>query len=206
MENKPAKCRVAVKFVILMLTGLVPAHTALGQPPAFDCGRVDAGSIEDLICKDRQLAALDRKLADVYTQALMQAAAPHAPILKAEQVGWIKGRNECCKSDDEKQCVENNYKTRIAELQARYRLIPGTGPMTYTCGGTPADNVVVTFFRTDPPTLIAERGESVALMYLQPSGSGARYQGQNESFWEHHGQAVVTWGDGAPEINCQKRP
>ena len=34
--------------------------------------------------------------------------------------------------------------------------------------------VIATFFQTDPPTLIAERGDQVSLMYLQPSGSGAK--------------------------------
>ena len=46
--------------------------------------------------------------------------------------------------------------------------------------------------------------DSVSLMYAQPSGSGSRYQGRNESFWEHQGEAVVTWGYEAPEMRCKK--
>ena len=84
--------------------------------------------------------------------------------------------------------------------------MPGTGPFTYVCGGNRADVVVAMFFRTDPPTLIAERGDSVSLMYLQPSGSGAKYQGRNESLWEHDGEALVVWGYGAPEMRCKKSP
>ncbi|WP_371263928.1 MliC family protein [Nitrosomonas sp. Nm58] len=48
---------------------------------------------------------------------------------------------------------------------------------------------MTTFFQTDPPTLIAERGDQVSLMYLQPSASGSKYQGRNESLWEHKGGA-----------------
>jgi uncharacterized protein len=125
--------------------------------------------------------------------------------LKAEQRGWIKGRNECWKSDDKRGCVKTEYERRIAELQARYRLVAATGPVFYACDGNPSNEVVATFFQTEPPTLIAERGDSVSLMFLQPSGSGAKYQGRNESLWEHRGEAVVTWGHGAPELRCKKK-
>ena len=42
-------------------------------------------------------------------------------------------------------------------------------------------------------------------MYLQPSASGARYQGRNESLWEHQGEARITWGPRAPQMRCAKR-
>jgi len=82
--------------------------------------------------------------------------------------------------------------------------VPGIGPVFYACDGNPPNEVVVTFFQTDPRTLIAERGDSVSLMHVQPSGSGARYQGRNETFWEHQGEALVTWGHGTPEMHCRK--
>lgn len=52
--------------------------------------------------------------------------------------------------------------------------------------------------------MIAEHGDSVSLMYQQPSASGTRYQGRNESLWEHQGEASITWGYGAPEMHCKK--
>ena len=79
-------------------------------------------------------------------------------------------------------------------MQARYRLVPGKGPVRYVCDDDPNNKVLATFFQTDPPTLIAERGDQVSLMYLQPSASGTRYQGRNESLWEHQGEARVTLG------------
>jgi hypothetical protein len=54
-----------------------------------------------------------------------------------------------------------------------------------------------------PATLIAERGDQVSLMVLQPSASGARYQGRNESLWEHQGNALITRGYGAQEMSCR---
>jgi len=139
----------------------------------------------------------------VYNAASKKAVNEHPPVLKAEQRGWVKGRNECWKSDNKRACLEENYKLRIAELQAKYRLVQGKGPVMYGCYGDPQNVVTAMFFQTDPPTLIAERGDQVSLMYLQRSGSGAKYQGRNESLWEHQGKATITWGYGAKEMRCQ---
>jgi uncharacterized protein len=155
-----------------------------------------------MICRDDGLAALDRALAAVYRSALRKAASERPPVLRVEQRGWAKGRNDCWKSANKRSCIEKAYKHRIAELQARYRLVPGQGPVKYVCDGDSNNEVLATFFQTDPPTLIAERADQVSLMYLQPSASGTRYQGPNESLWEHQGEARVTWGHGAREMRC----
>ena len=173
--------------------------------PSFDCSKVEAGSIEEMVCKDKELSALDRKLSEVYAAASRKAVNEQPPVLKAEQRGWVKGRNDCWKSDEKRKCVADNYRLRIAELQARYRLVPGNGPVMYSCDGDPRNEVVATFFQTDPPTLIAERGDQVSLMYLQPSGSGSKYQGRNETLWEKAGDAIITWGYGSPEMRCKRK-
>ncbi len=180
------------------------APTTVAPGPSYACDKVMANSTEAMICADEKLSALDRKLSRVYAAASRKATHEHPPVLKAEQRGWIKGRNDCWKSDDQRQCIMDAYRHRIAELQARYQLVPGIGPVRFVCDGNPVNEVVATFFRTDPPTLIAERGDRVSLMYLQPSGSGAKYQGRNETFWEHQGGALITWGYGAPPMRCRK--
>lgn len=186
----------------LLLAVATAAGPAWAEAPSFDCSGVEAGSIEALVCTDDGLAALDRTLAEVFAAASAKAVDDHPPVLQAEQRGWIKGRDECWKSDDVRGCVAEAYRLRIAELQARYRLVPMIGPVTYQCGGEPANELVVTFFETDPPTAIVERGDSSSLMFRQPAASGARYQGRNESFWEHHGEATLTWGYDGPELHC----
>ena len=174
--------------------------------PSFDCAGVEAGSIEAVICGDDALATLDRKLADVYAAASKKAVNEHPPALKVEQRGWIKGRNECWKADDRRACVKREYERRIAELQARYRLVSHRGPVRFVCDDNPASEVSATFFRTEPPTLIAERRDSLSFMVLQPSGSGSKYQGGNETFWEHQGEALITWGFEASEMRCLRKP
>ena len=194
---------ISVPLIILALGCLTNGVWA--AEPAFDCTKAD-GTIEELICQDEKLAELDRKLAEVYTAAARKATNEHPPVLKAEQRGWIKGRNDCWKSDDPRACAESLYQTRIVELQARYRLVPENGPFWFACDGDPKNEVTVTFFETEPPSLIAERGDQVSLMVRQPSGSGAKYQGGNESFWEHQDEATIVWGYGAPEMRCVRKP
>src|SRR5262245_60095276 len=200
-------CKVmSSSIVLLTFGGWMCVSAAMAQGPSFDIIKVEAGSSEWMICKYEGLAAMDRKLAEVYAAASHKAVNGHPPVLKAEQRGWIKGRNECWKDNDKRRCVENQYIQRIAALQAKYRLVPASEPVFYTCDGDPSNEVIATFFQTDLPTLIAERGDQVSLMYLQPSGSGAKYQGGNESLWEHHGEAMITWGYGSPEMQCTKQP
>jgi uncharacterized protein len=175
---------------------------AWATKPSFDCERLRSGSTEGLVCADAELSKLDRQLADVYAAALKKARHQQPPTLKAEQRGWIKGRNDCWKSTDQVQCVRESYQLRIAELQARYRLLAPIASVRYACDGNPANEVVATFFNTNPASLIAERGDAVSFMVQQRSASGARYQGRNESLWEHQGEATVVWGFEAPEMRC----
>ena len=91
-------------------------------------------------------------------------------------------------------------------MQASYRLVNSKGPFFYACDGNPAKEVVLTFFETEPPTLIAEFGDSTTLMYLQPSGSGSKYQGGNESAWIKGKEAMVIWGYEGPEMKCEQKP
>ena len=185
---------------------LLVSGSTLAQGPAFKCDKVEADSIEALICQDADLAALDQQLALVYAEASKKAVNEHPATLKAEQRGWIKGRDDCWKSQDQKLCVSDSYHQRIVELQARYRLVDSVGPVTWLCDGDSRNQVVVTFFKTDPATLIAERGDSTSLMTQQISASGSRYLGRNESFWEHQGEATIVWGYGAKEMKCKPSP
>ncbi|GAB6262499.1 MliC family protein [Photobacterium sp. R1] len=197
--------KVKVGWVVfsVIATGVLMYTQAKSAQPSFDCSAVRAGSIEAMICQDERLSALDNQLADVYQQATAKATNEHPPVLKAEQRGWIKGRNECWKADAQHQCVEQEYQRRIAELQAKYALIKATQTVFYRCEDQPGSEVIATYYPTDPPSLIAERGDRVSLMFLQESGSGTKYVGRNESLWEHQGEVKVTWGYGTHALTCK---
>ena len=198
---------ISLTSFLLALTLLAWAAPLPAQEsgPSFDCAAVESGSNEEMVCRDPALAELDRRLAEIYSQARDKAVNEHPPMLKTEQRGWIKGRDDCWKAENVRACVEQSYVRRIAELQARYRLVAPNGPHFFTCDDTPADEIVVTFFATEPATLIAERGDQVSLMFLVPSGSGAKYQGRNEIFWNKGDAASVQWGYDAPWMQCRKK-
>ena len=189
--------------LLVAANGVPPTHAAAG--PSFDCQAVSEGSTESLICADQNLSALDRKLAEVYSSAIARAHNEHPPVLRAEQRGWLKGRDDCWKAEDETVCVAQAYTARIAELQARYALVESAGPVFYSCDGNPAKEVVATFFRTEPATLIAEFGDQVSLMFQQEDADGTWYRGRNESLRQDGAEAKIVWGYGASEMVCASR-
>jgi membrane-bound inhibitor of C-type lysozyme len=73
------------------------------------------------------------------------------------------------------------------------RLVPAKGPVFFACENNPANEVVATFFETDPPTARLERGDRTVTLWLVPAGSGSKYEGPNVEFWTKGKEARVTW-------------
>jgi uncharacterized protein len=175
--------------------------------PSFDCQKAE-GEVETLICKDSELASLDRKMDSIYREALKKAEQFPAGDLvnfKAEQIGWIKGRNDCWKAQETtvRECVQQNYLDRLAELQANFALVPAQEPVFFSCNNNPANEIVATFYQTDPPTARLERGDTTITVFLRPSGSGSKYEGQNVTFWTKGEEASVKWNE--EKLECQAR-
>lgn len=177
------------------------AKESSGSRPSYACSAHPDSEIEDLICRDENLAALDRKMSEVYAEAGATEKARSDTYFKASQRGWIKGRNECWKAQDKRECVAGSYKRRIAELQARYALVPSKGPVTYLCDGAP---LTATYYETEPPSAVASFKGEESFLLISRAASGSKYVGRNESIWEHQGEAAVVWGYGAPEMRCKR--
>ena len=94
------------------------ATAAWAAHPSFDCAKA-THDVEKLICKDAGLAELDRSLAELYATVLEHTPDAKKGALKTEQRGWVKGRDDCWKSDDMRGCVANEYRARINELKDR---------------------------------------------------------------------------------------
>ena len=193
-----------------LLAALVfPTGASLAAEPAFDCAKAES-SAEELICSNEDLAKLDRSLADVYGKAVaaIETFADKKTALKefkAYQRGWIKGRDECWKADDELACIKADYEYRIAEITAKYGLIEGQKPVFYMCNDNPADEIVATFFPTTPPSARLERGDSTEIVVEGPTGSGARYLGDfGIVFWIKGDEAMVEWPQGT-SFDCKVR-
>ena len=204
MDRNSARFRVMVAALAVIVCPL--ASASVPEPviaPSLDCRQASSRSIAELVCRDEDLAELDSKLAALLAEAQTKAMDESPPQLAASQRRWLRSRNDCWKSRKQRECVEKSYRLRIAELQARYRLLSGNGPISYSCNDKQASKFAVTFFPTEPPTLIAERGEKSSLMVVRPSASGARYQSRNESFWERLGEATIVWGRGSKPMRCK---
>jgi uncharacterized protein len=102
---------IAVSALAALLA--LPAWAA---NPSFKCTKA-THEVEELICKDAELAALDRSLTDIYGVVLKHTPVRQQNVLKAEQRGWIKGRNDCWKSSDQRGCIKASYEERISELK-----------------------------------------------------------------------------------------
>jgi uncharacterized protein len=166
------------------------AAPALAAQPSFDCAKA-AGDVEELICQDDELAALDRTMAETYDAALKKAPPEEIKTLKAFQRGWIKGRDDCWKAEDLRACVQANYETRITELQIAYgdQVVPE--PVLYTCedGAT----ITAVFYQdTQRPAAVLTRIPEQVVAFLSPAGSGSKYEGGNVTFWTRGEDAMVT--------------
>ncbi|NDW48087.1 MliC family protein [Ruegeria sp. PrR005] len=174
----------------LFTASLLLASPVLAQEgPAFDCAKAQSDA-ETLICQDADLARLDRLVTGRYSAALdvvkgLDAGAEAAEKqLRAEQRGWIKGRDECWKAEDLRACVADSYLRREGELVARWMLEDPTGIAFWACGGNPANEVVTFFYATELPSVRFERGDSIDTGALAPTGSGSKYEGSfGRSIW-----------------------
>lgn len=195
-------CSIKHTALLALCLGLtVPAHS---QTP--NCAKAKPGGLEFLLCKDEGLRALDKKMTEVLLAAEPIAAKERPPMLKAEQRGWSKVRDECLKADDKNACLQLSYTRRIAELQASYRLLPATASVNYRCGNNPGVIFKAVTFATDPPTLAADFDENTSVLFLKPDAAGTNYESGQVTFSELDGVAKIVWGPGNPEMNCKREP
>ena len=191
--------KTAVTLVGLSL-GVV--NVCAAQQPSFSCQQIESGSVEASICQDEQLSKLDAELAEVYQQAKAQASDEQKSYLRATQRGWLKGRNECWKSSDTYGCIEASYLERIARLQVEYRLVSATEAFVFRCDGPSNSLLTVRYFATNPQLMQAHYNGEDKILSPERTASGAKYAGENASFWEHQGEAQFSWQYGESPQTC----
>lgn len=88
---------------------LVSIFTFKSYAVSFDCNKA-ATLVENVICSDEEISALDDALASSYANVL--ASSDDAGSIKLEQRNWLKKRNAC----QNKACLKTLYTQRIQEL------------------------------------------------------------------------------------------
>ncbi|MDP7720846.1 MliC family protein [Mycobacterium sp. TY814] len=167
--------------------------TTSTQPPApamtFDCAK-PANKAQQSVCDDPQLTDLDRRLQAAYQQALARPGADQATLTTA-QSAFATIRDGCADRVEMRTCVLEAYQTRLVELTIADPATVAPPVVTYTC---PADAGTLTaqfYNQLDPKTAVLDWKGVQVILFLQPSGSGARYGRQGSEYWEHQGEVTL---------------
>jgi uncharacterized protein len=192
---RPAVCVFAAAISLSLF-----AVTALAKAPSFDCSKAST-EIEQTICQDDELSALDRKLAHVYSEASRRYPTTAPPRLRQEHIAWEQKLDACAAKLDKRECIQTAYMTRIAEVQATNDLVSGKAQTFHCKNGSGTENsLLATFHQTDPPTATLQRGDERVLAILNQSPNNARYEGTNVSFQHGADKVRVVWV--ADEMSC----
>ncbi|MGI3169916.1 lysozyme inhibitor LprI family protein [Pseudooceanicola sp. C21-150M6] len=186
-----------INVIALIACQMIPVTAYAQAGPAFDCAKAGS-SAEKLVCDDPALAALDRRLAERFGEALtvakgLDAGAKEAEdLLRATQRGWIKGRDECWKEPDLRSCVHTEYLRREAELVAGSMLEEPSEVREWKCGDGMRRLTIYTF-DTELPAIRVEEGDSIYTgALLSADTPGAFYVSQ----W-----GDVSLGDGTAQVS-----
>jgi uncharacterized protein len=156
--------------------------------PSFDCSKAEHEA-EQLVCSDYGLAGLDNRLAAVYAAELAKPGA--SKELAASQRGWVKGRDECWKADDKKLCVEEEYRTRIAELQINSPGAMAATAVEFKCNDDSKPFTMAYYNQLDDRPAVITLGNDQAIIFPQPAASGTQYGRKGITYREHQGKAMV---------------
>jgi uncharacterized protein len=154
---------------------------------SFDCAK-PANKAQQLVCGDAQLTDLDRRMQSAYQQALARAGADQATLTTA-QSAFTTIRDGCADFVDARTCLVEAYHTRVAELANPATVAPPV--VSYNC---PADSGPLTaqfYNQFDPKTAALDWKGTRIILFIQPSGSGARYGRQGSEYWEHQGEVTL---------------
>jgi uncharacterized protein len=103
-------------LVLVLVSTLALSPAAFAAQPSFKC-TPQAKEVEKLICNDAELAQMDVTMAGLYKRVMKNTPKADQQELKAEQRGWLEGRNDCWKAANHKACVKADYEARIQELK-----------------------------------------------------------------------------------------
>lgn len=151
-----------------------------------------ANRAQELVCNDPQLSALDRHLQDSYQQALARPGADRA-ALSAAQNSWATTIRDGCASrnTDVRTCVREAYQTRLVQLAIDDPATASPPVVTYQCPAGLGPLTARFYNQFDPPTAVLNWQGNQEILFIERSGSGARYGRQGAQYWEHQGEVKL---------------
>ena len=198
-------------FRLALSIGLVTLSAAVfSADPGADCKDALPKSVELVICKSPQLAALNAEMNRLYVLATGPRGGTPAAAIRKQQASWLAERSGCLKSKTRVACVRDLSLARIAAIRAQSKATrsadtKGTslGPFAFRCEA-PDGLLDITYVNVDPGFAWIVRKNGASMLQQQRSGSGARYEGDGTLFWEAQGEA--RWRDQTndPEVTCKR--
>ncbi len=168
--------------------------TSSSSAQSFNCSKA-TNAVEKMICSDDELKALDSKMASFYSRALAKSSAKDKRMLRTEQVGWLKARNQCAGRDGMKACIGEFYEQRISRLDpiaggpSQEPAAAASTKVIYSCNDNIVAQVVATF--TGAEKARVEFADSTWNLTRVQSGSGAKYANKDVMFWSKGSEATL---------------
>jgi uncharacterized protein len=163
--------------------------------------RAQPRNVDLLVQQDAALSALDRQLGDAVADA-GRTPWPGRGQLAGDQRRWMSSRGQCLSTADPRGCLANLYVTRIAQLSSDAGLPPARLPFRFRCDGDPPLGFTITYYATNPSTLVAQRRDRKIVMVQQPMASGIRYAAPGATYAEHQGVSWITWPGQPRPLRC----
>ncbi len=172
-----------------------PAGTTSGsQPTSTAAPLLDCTNPEDdtqrLVCNDPQLPELDRRLDTAYQQALDRPGTDKAALTLA-QGHWAETRDQCAQDPDMRTCLQESYQTRLAQLAIADPATAAPPVISYRCPAEDGPLTAQFYNELDPKTAVLTWRGDQYILFVQLSGSGARYGRQGVEYWEHQGEVQL---------------
>ncbi|WAC89433.1 MliC family protein [Mycobacterium sp. Aquia_213] len=166
-------------------TSASPAPT----PAAVDCTK-PANSAQQLICTDSHLFDLERQLQVAYRQAAARPGTDQS-ALTAAQASFATGRDDCARNADIHTCVLEAYQTRLVQLAIADPATAAPPVISYHCPAQFGPLTAQFYNQFAPPTAVLNWKGTQEILFVLPSGSGARYGRQDAEYWEHQGEVTL---------------
>ncbi|QUR67350.1 MliC family protein [Mycobacterium spongiae] len=167
--------------------GTRASTTSLATGSSLDCTR-PATAAQRLVCADSRLIDLDNRVEAAYQQALSRRGADTSALASAQRTWATTERDTCPQTADPHTCLLEAYQTRLVRLTIDDPATPTPPLVTYQC--PPQDSPLTARFynQLDPPSAVLNWKGDQQILFVQPSGSGARYGRQGVEYWEHQGE------------------
>ncbi len=174
-----------------------PAASTVAEPvraegatgPGFDCAKATS-EVEKLLCRDAALAALDRELAAQYQKVLAATRGEERERLTAVERGWVKGRDECWKDDQARRCIEEAYRTRLAELRIGEGARPA-GVQEYRCNDDGQPLSAVFYDQFEPRVAVVSHGRDQAIVFAAAAADTLRHYARSGVRFDERADGAV---------------